>query len=560
VESQNRMQTIPPPTTRLRASIIVSTWNGRHLLETCLPRLLTAVARDGRRHEIIVVDDASRDDTVAFVRAEFPQVRLLPLKWNHRFAGANNVAAGVASGDVLIFLNNDMLVERDFIGPLLRHFAEPDVFAVTAHLHMQPRQTAFGPVRETGLVRARFEDGAFVLQHDDPESEKAVPVIYAGGGSSAWRRDRFLQLGGFDTLFRPFYFEDLDVSYRGQKHGWRILFEPASCAEHQHQQTNNPSNFPPGFVEIAFQKNTLLFTWKVLTDREFIGAHFRALRRLLASPHCDPWLRRGFLRAVRQLPELLWKRRRARRGLALTDREVFAAAGTGGQGSGARGEGEGQREEGERATAPVPSAHGSADRGALRRRLRAALVGALRWPARAALVRRSVAPWGLDAAEPPLRALAIQAGPPALTQRVVAEIRTRFPLTEVTVLAPEGTADEMGAPTIGAPCAAPAGYHLTLGLLRMLRARRFDAVFVAGEGGRRAEVAAFLAGGRKVEVREDGAAHQFSFAPWRPFLALPLALARGVRSAALSLLVVLVWGCITVEGWGQRAPVARGER
>jgi GT2 family glycosyltransferase len=553
VESQNRMQTIPPPTTRSRASIIVSTWNGRHLLETCLPRLLAAVARDGREHEIIVVDDASRDDTVAFVRAEFPQVRLLPLKWNHRFAGANNVAARVASGDILIFLNNDMLVEPGFIGPLLRHFTDHDVFAVTAHIQMQPHQTAFGLVRETGLVRGRFEGGAFVLRHDDPESETAVPVIYAGGGSSAWRRDRFLQLGGFDTLFRPFYFEDLDVSYRGQKHGWRVLFEPASRAEHKHQQTNNPSNFPPGFVEVAFQKNTLLFTWKVLTDREFIGAHFRALRRSLVSPDCDPWLRRGFLHALRQLPELLWKRRRARRGIAISDREVFArAAGTD------DGQGKGQKEKGKKATAPSPAepVHG----GGLRRRLRAALVGAVRWPVKTALVRRSTAPWGLDAAEPPLRALVIQVGPPSLAQRMVAEIRTRFPLTEVTVLVPEGTADDVGAPAISAPCAAPAGYHLTLGLLRTLRARRFDAVFVAGEGGRRAEAAAFLAGGRKVEVRDDGTAHQFSSAPWRPFVALPLALGRGVRSAALSLLVTLVWGCITVEGWGQRGPVAQGER
>jgi hypothetical protein len=378
-----------------------------------------------------------------------------------------------------------------------------------------------------------------------------VPVIYAGGGSSAWRRDRFLQLGGFDTLFRPFYFEDLDVSYRGQKHGWRVLFEPTSRTEHKHQQTNNPSNFPPGFVEVAFQKNTLLFTWKVLTDREFIGAHFRALRRSLVSPHCDPWLRRGFLRAVRQLPELLWKRRRARRGLALSDREVFARAGD----AGARGQGPGAGSGESRAAPSVAETAGGP-----RARLRAATVVVLRWPVKAALVRRSVAPWGLDASEPPLRALVIQAGPASLTQRMVAEIRTRFPLTEVTVLVPEGTTDDMGAPAIGAPCTAPAGYHLTLGLLRTLRAGRFDAVFVAGEGGRRAELAAFLAGGRKVEVRDDGAAHQFSFAPWRPFVALPLALARGVRSAALGLLVALVWGSVTVEGWGQRGPVAQGER
>ncbi|MDH4180199.1 MAG: glycosyltransferase, partial [Armatimonadota bacterium] len=59
-----------------RASIIISTWNGRHLLETCLPLVLRAVAHSGIDHEVIVVDDASTDDTVEFVRKEFPHVRL----------------------------------------------------------------------------------------------------------------------------------------------------------------------------------------------------------------------------------------------------------------------------------------------------------------------------------------------------------------------------------------------------------------------------------------------------------------------------------------------------
>ena len=306
-----------------RASLIISTWNGRQLLETCLPRVLQAVEEDGGDHEVIVVDDASRDDTAEFVRREFPQVRLLALKRNLRFAGANSAGARAARGEVLVFLNNDMLVAPDFLGPLLKHFENPTVFAATARIEMAPTQVAGGVVRETGLVRARFEEGSFVLRHDEPLSEDPVPVLYAGGGSSAMRRDRFLRLGAFDRLFRPFYFEDLDVSYRAQKMGWEVVFEPKSRMVHQHRQTNSPRNFPGGYVDLMFGKNSLLFTWKVLTDGGMLGAHFRALWWKLLRPRDDARLGACFLRATAQLPELLVKRRRARRGLVLSDRAVI---------------------------------------------------------------------------------------------------------------------------------------------------------------------------------------------------------------------------------------------
>ena len=306
-----------------RASLIISTWNGRHLLETCLPRVLRAVEAAGGDHEVIVVDDASRDDTVEFVQREFPQVRVVALRENLRFAGANNAAARAARGEVLVFLNNDMLVAPDFLEPLLKHFDDPTVFGATARIEMAPMPVAGGVVRETGLVRARFEDGMFVLQHEDPLSEEAAPVLYAGGGSSAMRRDRFLRLGGFDRVFRPFYFEDLDVSYRAQKMGWRVFFEPKSRMLHQHRQTNSPRNFPAGYVGLMFGKNALLFTWKVLTDRSMLGEHFRSLWRRLMDPRADPRLGSSFLRAAAQLPELLVKRRRARADLLLSDGEVM---------------------------------------------------------------------------------------------------------------------------------------------------------------------------------------------------------------------------------------------
>lgn len=311
-----------------RASIIISTWNGRHLLETGLPLVLRAVAHSGIDHEVIVVDDASTDDTVEFVRKEFPHVRLLALGRNLRFAGANNAAARIARGEILVFLNNDMHVDPDFLRPLLRHFDDPAVFAATARIDMKPRWVSGGFIRETGLVRARFEDGFFALQHDEPITNEPLKVLYAGGGSSALRRDRFFQLGAFDRLFRPFYFEDLDISYRAQKMGWQVVYEPRSRMVHAHRRTNTPDNFPGGYVDLMFGKNSLLFTWKVLTDRALLRRHFRALWRRLMRPAAEPTLSSVFFRAAAQLPQLLRSRHRARAGQILGDRDAIALAAT----------------------------------------------------------------------------------------------------------------------------------------------------------------------------------------------------------------------------------------
>ena len=529
----------------LRASLIISTWNGRHLLETCLPRVLRAVQHAGGEHEIIVVDDASRDDTVDFVRRAFPQIRLLALPRNLRFAGANNAAAAIATGDVLVFLNNDMLVEEGFLPPLLQPFADPDVFAVTAYLQMQPRWTAQGPIRETGLVLGRFERGTFALRHEDPESDQVVPVIYAGGGSSAWRRNRFLELGAFDRLFHPFYFEDLDVSYRGQKRGWKLLFAPRSRMEHRHQQTNSPDNFPPGYVALMFAKNNLLFHWKVLTDRAFLRAHFASLWRMLLLRRAHPRLARAFLRAALQLPALLVHRHRARAGLLLTDREVFARAAPPAE--------------------PVspPGAQASGLPPSQPARGLAGLVADL--VAKAFLRRKTVGPWGLDPAEPPHQALVIRAGVLEVTREVVAQIRARFPATQLTVLAPRALSDEtapaVSAPLLAAPGTEAVGYRVTAALVHDLRARHFDTVFVAGEGNRRAELIAVLAtGGRRVEVRDDGAAHVFSVALHKPLLLLGGLLLGALKAILVTALIALVWGSLEAEGLVWRVKQAMGKR
>ncbi len=116
-----RRKPLPKPDLS-RASIIVLNWEGRHLLEEFLPSVVEAVKHDGRDHEIMVVDNGSRDGSVDFLRSHFPSVRVIPLDRNRRFTGGNNAGVAAAKNDIVVFLNNDMQVDPDFLKPLLDGF------------------------------------------------------------------------------------------------------------------------------------------------------------------------------------------------------------------------------------------------------------------------------------------------------------------------------------------------------------------------------------------------------------------------------------------------------
>ena len=123
-----------------KASIVVLNWEGKHLLEEFLPSVVAAVKQDGRDHEILVVDNGSTDGSVDFLKVRFPGIRVVPLPRNMRYTGGNNAGIKAALNDIVIFLNNDMQVDPDFIKPLLEGFAQEDVFSVSCQVFFQDRE------------------------------------------------------------------------------------------------------------------------------------------------------------------------------------------------------------------------------------------------------------------------------------------------------------------------------------------------------------------------------------------------------------------------------------
>jgi GT2 family glycosyltransferase len=313
-----------------RCTIVIVSWDGRHLLKECLPSVVEAVRYEGGDHEILVVDNGSTDGSVEFVRNNFPHVQVLELDRNYGFSEGNNRGVRKASTDIVVLLNNDMIVDRNFLRPLLNAFVDASVFAATSQIFFQDSTRRR---EETGKTRARFERGEFYFWHDDirreDEARERLPVLWAGGGSCAIDRQKFLAVGGFDSLYHPFYVEDTDLSYQAWKRGWQCLLAPASRVVHKHRSTTK-TKFGDAFVDKTIRKNQYLFVWKNLTDVAMISAHFvnlpwihgRAMMSTL-EPGIEIW---AYIRAVWQLPHALMNRLANVSAYSIADREVLLRA------------------------------------------------------------------------------------------------------------------------------------------------------------------------------------------------------------------------------------------
>jgi GT2 family glycosyltransferase len=311
------------PDTRA-ASVVIPNWNGRDLLEKYIPSILEAT-KDNPANEIIVVDNASEDGSAAFLKQMFPGIRVLELDQNYGFGGGSNRGLAAAKNDIAILLNSDMRVAPDFLAPLLEDFNDEHVFAVSCQIFFtDPNKLR----EETGLTQAWWENGGLRVRHRiDEKVTGAFPCFYGGGGSCAFDRRKFAELGGFDELLKPFYLEDTDLGYLAWKRGWKVFYEPRSIVWHEHRGTIG-KKFSHAFIQSILKKNFLLFCWKNIHEWPRLSSHFffafaGAWLSVLFGDSFERPNPQALWRAFAQLPQALRSRARAQRLAAITDTEAF---------------------------------------------------------------------------------------------------------------------------------------------------------------------------------------------------------------------------------------------
>ncbi|MBM3476685.1 MAG: glycosyltransferase family 2 protein [Armatimonadetes bacterium] len=305
-------------------AVLLPNYAGRELLERYLPSVVAAAATV--EAPVVIVDDASPDDSVAFLNSTFPSVRVLALAENVGFARAVNHGVGEIPADTIVLLNTDVEPDPGFVPPLLRALEEPEVFAAVPRL----RRPLEGGVAESAIA-GEFRRGLFRLHFlgDEPFACHATPspTLYPVGAAVAFRRDVFLRLGGLDPLYRPYYWEDADLGYRAWKAGYQVLCVPDSLADH-HAGVIRATQ-PGGRIALAQDAHRFLFTWKNVHDPWWTLSHCALLGpHVLASLCTGRWgFVRGLIAALGRLPEALRARQAARRAATVSDREVLAQLG-----------------------------------------------------------------------------------------------------------------------------------------------------------------------------------------------------------------------------------------
>ncbi len=292
-----------------RVSIVIPNWNGRELLEKNIPSVVAAY-KNKKNHisEIIVLDDASTDDSVSFLKKNYKdQVKVVVHKENRGFASAVNTGVRSARGNLVCLLNNDVVPNENFLESVVSHFSEEKVFAVSLH------EKGYGP------AGGSFKNG-FIEHFGRSESKEVTESFWASGGSAVFRRSIWMELKGFDEiLLSPFYWEDLDLGYRAHKRGYRILWEPNGFVVHEHEST--VGKLPGEYVSRIKERNQLLFIWKNLTSRRLFRKHIKGLlNRIIKHPG---YIRIVFM-ALSKLEVVRKLRAREKREAKISDEAIFA--------------------------------------------------------------------------------------------------------------------------------------------------------------------------------------------------------------------------------------------
>jgi len=297
-------------------SIIIPNYNGQKLLARYLPKVIEAA----KGHEVIVVDDASPNNDVEYLHKNFPKVKVVALKTNHRFAAACNAGVAEASGEIIVLLNSDVEPTLDFLVPLIKPFNDKKVFAVGC-AEINPFE---GKTKVNGRAGGAYKRGLIV--HWRCEDQTKTSTLWVSGGSGAFRKSIWQELGGMDALFKPAYEEDRDICYRAMKRGYHVLFCPESLVYHNHETTNKVA-LGVDQMKVASFKNHLLLVWKNITDPWLLAQHLLWLpyHLLLTTIRSRGYFLLGFKAAIKQLPEVLDKRRREKKESIKSDVEVLGS-------------------------------------------------------------------------------------------------------------------------------------------------------------------------------------------------------------------------------------------
>jgi len=211
-------------------SVVVLNYNGRAFLDACLSSVFQ-ISYPRSSYEVILVDNASTDGSVEYVHNNFPLIRILALNKNYGFTEGNNKGAELARGDLIVFLNNDTVVDKNWLNELAKVALSDSKIGICGSkiMSMKDRNVTQYNGRHLHVLGGVIPSAFYTYKNELGKEFHAVGSVQ--GSSFLVRKDVFKSLGGFDGDYF-LYSDEVDICHRAWISGYYVAYAPDSIVYH----------------------------------------------------------------------------------------------------------------------------------------------------------------------------------------------------------------------------------------------------------------------------------------------------------------------------------------
>lgn len=308
-------------------SIILVNWNGKKWLEQCLP---TLGKQTYKNFEVILVDNGSRDNSIDFVRKNFPKVKIIKSKDNLGFAGGNNLGLKKAKGELILLLNSDTKVPKDYLEKFIKAFDEiPNLASAQSKIRLmfEPNKLdSCGAFWTSTSFLYHFGNGK---NQNLPKYNQSFSVFTNKGASMLISKKVIDEIDLFDEDFWNYY-EETDFCHRAWLAGYECWYYPQT--EIRHAMGVTTFKFTSANIQFHNFKNKLLSFLKNFEKRTLVTVIPMFI--ILNIGISVVWLLQGrfgnsialyraFWWNIVHIPETLKKRSKVQKLRKRSDREIF---------------------------------------------------------------------------------------------------------------------------------------------------------------------------------------------------------------------------------------------
>ena len=251
-------------------SVVIPNYNGQKLLEEILPSLFEALQQSKKEYEVIISDDFSIDDSVAFLKNKYPSIKVIEAEKNRGFSPTINRGIFASRFEYILLLNSDVKLSPGYFSGIFRYFERADTFGVMGRIIGWDDDEIQDGAKYPSFHGAKIKTTGNYIPLS-PGAEDWFYSMYLSGANALVSRQKLLELGGFDELFAPFYVEDYELSLRAWRLGWKCYYHHDAICRHQVSVSIKSSASKKNIHAIYYRNKMylhamhlsgwLLFTW-----------------------------------------------------------------------------------------------------------------------------------------------------------------------------------------------------------------------------------------------------------------------------------------------------------